>query len=259
MKERLKAILPKIGFPLFYLLCLVVFARWTFPWEKLRDRIVATANERAGAGRAGDQREIKIDLKLGPSALASASSAKGVHIFGPPTEPGKPPTELTIDAARGASRSSALLFGGHDLGFSVEGFRRQRLTVRYFEARRPEAKDRGDHVRLRERLGQVQTDLRTPSACLSKGSSAVRSRSRFPMVSRRWRRARVSIEASRTSPSETGRRSSRASSGPTEAHHRYPDGRGRRERRCAQDHQAWRERQRPRAPGRWGASRSEIR
>ena len=44
MKERLKRIAPKVGYPLFYLFCLVVFLSWTFPYEKLKERIVTTFN-----------------------------------------------------------------------------------------------------------------------------------------------------------------------------------------------------------------------
>ena len=36
-KERAKRIGPKLGYPVFYLFCLVVFLSLTFPYEKLKD------------------------------------------------------------------------------------------------------------------------------------------------------------------------------------------------------------------------------
>ena len=44
MKERLKKILPFVAYPLFYLVCLLVFFPITFPYDKLKERIVATFN-----------------------------------------------------------------------------------------------------------------------------------------------------------------------------------------------------------------------
>jgi len=118
MKERLKAIAPKVGFPLFYLFCLVLFARWTFPWDKLRDRIVLAYNQQQREG--GGQTELKID-ELGPSWL-SGVSAKGVRLLGPPSEPGKAPSELKIDEGSASVSLFGLMFGDHDFSFHVTAF-----------------------------------------------------------------------------------------------------------------------------------------
>jgi type II secretion system protein N len=118
LKERLKLLAPKVGFPLFYLFSLMVFARWTFPYEKLRDRIVLTFNQRQR--ETNGQQELKID-ELGPSWLTGLS-AKGVRLLGAPPEPGKPPTELKLDEARGSISLFGLLFGSTDVGFRVDAF-----------------------------------------------------------------------------------------------------------------------------------------
>jgi type II secretion system protein N len=112
-KERLKAIAPKVGFPLFYLFCLALFARWTLPWDKVRDRAVLTFDE--GQRSTGGQQELKID-ELGPSWFSI--QAKGIRLLGPPSEPGKPPSEMKIDEARVGVIGA--LFG--DYGFHVEAF-----------------------------------------------------------------------------------------------------------------------------------------
>ena len=118
MKERLKALLPKIGLPIFYLFCLALFARWTFPYDKLRDRIVLTFNQQQR--ETNGQQELKID-ELGPSWLTGIR-AKGVRLLGPPSEPGKPPSELRVDEARASVSLFGLLFGSTDVSLRVDGF-----------------------------------------------------------------------------------------------------------------------------------------
>jgi type II secretion system protein N len=118
MKERLKALAPKVGFPLFYLFCLLLFARWTFPYDKLRDRIVLTFNQQQR--ETNGQQELKID-ELGPSWLTGIS-ARGVRLLGAPPEPGKPPSELKVDEARASVSLLGLLFGSTDVGVRIDGF-----------------------------------------------------------------------------------------------------------------------------------------
>jgi type II secretion system protein N len=118
IKERLKAIAPKVGLPLFYLFCLVLFARWTFPYDKLRDRVVLTFNQQQRD--TNGQQELKIE-ELGPSWL-SGLSAKGVHLIGPASEPGKPPSDLKLDEVHGSISLFGLLFGSTDVGVRVDGF-----------------------------------------------------------------------------------------------------------------------------------------
>jgi type II secretion system protein N len=120
MKERLKSIAPKIGLPLFYLFALALFARWTFPYDKLRDRIVLTFNQQQR--ESNTQQELKID-EIGPSWFSlTGINAKGVRLLGAPSEPGKPPTELKVDEARASVSLFGLLFGSTDLGARIDAF-----------------------------------------------------------------------------------------------------------------------------------------
>lgn len=120
MKERLKALAPKIGLPLFYLFALAVFARLMFPYDKLRDRIVLTFNQQQR--ESNSQQELKID-ELGPSWWSPAGiNAKGVRLLGPPSEPGKPPSELKVDEARANISLFGLLFGSTDVGARIDAF-----------------------------------------------------------------------------------------------------------------------------------------
>ena len=47
MKDRLRKFLPWVGYPVFYLVVFALFTRCTFPYESVRDRVVAEfeANE----------------------------------------------------------------------------------------------------------------------------------------------------------------------------------------------------------------------
>ncbi|MEM7433882.1 MAG: type II secretion system protein GspN [Myxococcota bacterium] len=74
------------GYPLFFLFCFVLFAYWTFPYEKLRDRLVELAAQQ------GYELEI---IDLSPSRL-SGVTLEGVRLV----IPGKgedPPVDVLID------------------------------------------------------------------------------------------------------------------------------------------------------------------
>ncbi|HEY2516212.1 MAG TPA: type II secretion system protein GspN [Polyangiaceae bacterium] len=118
MKERLKELAPKIGLPLFYLFCLFLFARWTFPYDKLRDRIVLGFNQQQR--ETGAQQELKID-ELGPWWFTGLS-AKGVHLLSAASEPGKPPSDLALDEARASASVFSAMFGHVDVSFRLDGF-----------------------------------------------------------------------------------------------------------------------------------------
>jgi type II secretion system protein N len=118
MNERLRALLPKVGFPLFYLFCLACFARWTFPWDKLKDRIILAFNQ--NQRDTNGQQELRID-EVGPWWLTGID-AKGVRLIGPPSEPGKPPSELKIDEVRGSVGLFGLLFGHTNVTVRADSF-----------------------------------------------------------------------------------------------------------------------------------------
>ena len=118
MKERLlkyAKYAPLVGYPVFYLFCLFVFAALTFPYDKLRQRIVASFN--ADQHATGGQQELRIDEMSG--YWLSGFRAKGVHVLSLPTEPGKPPSKIDIEEA---TIRYALLIGHGDLGFHVNAF-----------------------------------------------------------------------------------------------------------------------------------------
>ncbi len=118
MKERLIKLAPWVGFPVFYLVCLVLFASWTFPYETLKERIVLSFNQQQR--EANGQQELRID-ELGSYRL-SGVAAKGVHLVSPATEVGKPPSDLKLDEVRGRISLLGLLVGNKDVAFKVNAF-----------------------------------------------------------------------------------------------------------------------------------------
>ena len=118
MKERLKKWAPRVAFPFFYLLCFLFFVSWTFPYEKLKERIVVTFNAQQRA-TSGSQ-ELQIDEMT--SYWVTGVEANGVHLLSAPTEAGKPPSDLKIDRARARISILGLLVGNKDVTFKLDAF-----------------------------------------------------------------------------------------------------------------------------------------
>jgi type II secretion system protein N len=122
MKEKILGVLkrvgPKLGYPLFYLFCLVIFLSWTFPYEKLKERIVAQFNAQQ---RASTQpQELQIDDLT--SSFFTGVKAKGVRLISPSPDPTKAPGVLSIDEARARISLLPLMIGNKDVSFDVDAF-----------------------------------------------------------------------------------------------------------------------------------------
>jgi type II secretion system protein N len=117
-KERLKRIGPKAGYPVFYLVCLVVFLSWTFPYDKLKDRIVAQFN--AQQGRSAHPQELQIDEL--DSSFITGVKAKGIRLITPASEHGKAPTVLAIDEAHARISLLGLIVGNKNVTFRIDAF-----------------------------------------------------------------------------------------------------------------------------------------
>ena len=117
-KARLQRWGPKAGYPIFYLFCLVIFLSWTFPYEKLRDRIVTTFNASQRTSPAPQELQID-DLD---SSFLTGVKAKGVRLIAPAAEAGKAPSVITIDEARARISLLGLLVGNKDVSFRLDAF-----------------------------------------------------------------------------------------------------------------------------------------
>lgn len=74
------------GYPAFFMFCFVVFAYWTFPYERLKDRLVEEA------GKRGYKLEI---IDLSPSRL-SGVTLEGVRLV-LPAEGDEPPVDVLLE------------------------------------------------------------------------------------------------------------------------------------------------------------------
>jgi type II secretion system protein N len=118
MRERLLKILPLVGYPIFYFICLFVFAMLTFPYDKLKQRIVASYNsEPRGPGAA---QELQIDEMSG--YWLSGVRVKGARLVTASAEPGKPPQKIEIDEATVRASILSAMIGNSDLSFDVFAF-----------------------------------------------------------------------------------------------------------------------------------------
>jgi type II secretion system protein N len=118
LRELAKRLLPKVGYPIVYLFCLLLFASWTFPYGRLKDRIVGSFN--AQQRMAGSRNELEID-DMG-SSFVTGVKMKGVRLIGAPTETDKPPSEMKIEEMSARIALLPLLWGNHDLSFHLAGF-----------------------------------------------------------------------------------------------------------------------------------------
>jgi type II secretion system protein N len=122
VKERLLKFLNKygraIGYPVFYVVSLLVCASFTFPYDKLRERVVATFNAQQRA--TGGQQELQIDEMSG--YWLSGVRVKGVRLLTAPKEAGQPPERIEIDEATVRYAILPMLIGHSDIGFDVYAF-----------------------------------------------------------------------------------------------------------------------------------------
>ena len=117
-KERLRRIGPKAGYPVFYFFCLFVFLSWTFPYDKLRDRIVTQFN----AQQKGSSHPQELQIDDLDSSFITGVKAKGVRLISPPAEAGKAPSVLSIDEASARISLLGLLVGNRDVSFKADAF-----------------------------------------------------------------------------------------------------------------------------------------
>ncbi|HEU4412424.1 MAG TPA: type II secretion system protein GspN [Polyangiaceae bacterium] len=124
MKERLRAALPYLGYVAFYLFTFALSAYWAFPYDRLRDRLVAELSTPAKGART--KITVEID-ELGPHWFTGLS-ATGVRVLfnsGKPVsanaEPEKPAT-LELDEVHAHFGPLAKLLGKTKVSFWVRAF-----------------------------------------------------------------------------------------------------------------------------------------
>jgi type II secretion system protein N len=117
-KERLLRLLPKVGYPAFYLFCIVIFLPWTFPYDKLKERIVTTYN----AQQHGSSSPEELSIEELDSHFVTGLKAKGVRFVTPPTDPKKRAPEIVLDEVRVRFSLLSLLIGNKSVHFAIDAF-----------------------------------------------------------------------------------------------------------------------------------------
>jgi type II secretion system protein N len=118
---RVQRVLKLSGYPIFYLLCLLLFAYWTFPYDRLRERILVELE--AQRGNSPTAQHVEID-SLGPYWL-SGVMLKGIRLITPrvlTSEGEKLPSRLSIDEAHARVSLLPLLIGRVTLNFGAKAF-----------------------------------------------------------------------------------------------------------------------------------------
>jgi type II secretion system protein N len=121
VKERLlkysKYIGP-VGYPLFYLFCLAVFASLTFPYRRLKERIVGDFN--ASQRASGGLQELQVDDMSG--YWLSGVRMSGVTLLTAPADQGKALSRIDVDEATVRYSLLPLLIGHNDITFDMSAF-----------------------------------------------------------------------------------------------------------------------------------------
>jgi type II secretion system protein N len=107
-----------VGYGVFYLFCLVLFACLTFPYAKLKEHVTSSFNEQQRA--IGGAQELQIDQMSG--YWLSGVRMKGVKLFIAATEPGQAPQKIEVDDATVRYGVLSSLFGSSDMSFDVLAF-----------------------------------------------------------------------------------------------------------------------------------------
>jgi type II secretion system protein N len=128
--HRQKQILRALLYPLFYFALLALFFYWTFPFERLKDRLLVEFNSRQPAGPG-----VRMEIDDLDGYWFSGVEAEGVRLISPPPPPsaddaegddkpkGKPePKVVTIDALHARVSLLRLLFGTTHVSFGASAF-----------------------------------------------------------------------------------------------------------------------------------------
>jgi type II secretion system protein N len=117
-KERAKKIAPWIGYPVFYVFAFAVFAVLTFPFDKVKERVVTSFNAKQRETNGHDE------LRIGDMTGYWLTGVKmtDVRLVSAGSDPSQPPTELKIDEARVRMSVFPLLIGNQDLDFRLSAF-----------------------------------------------------------------------------------------------------------------------------------------
>jgi len=117
MTPRLKRGLVILGYSAFYFFTFVVFFYWTFPYDRLKERIVRDFNARQSGPGA-----MRLELDDLSSYWLSGIEAEGLRLVSPPEGKSKKPTVTTVESAHARLSLFSLLIGRRSVSFGADAF-----------------------------------------------------------------------------------------------------------------------------------------
>ena len=106
------------SYSVFYVFCVILFLPLTFPYDRLKERVVGSFN--AAQFASGGQLELQID-DMGGYWL-SGVKMKGVRLVSAPVAPGTAAGKIEIEQATVRYGILPMLVGNSDMGFDVDAF-----------------------------------------------------------------------------------------------------------------------------------------
>jgi type II secretion system protein N len=119
MREKLRVYGPWFGYATFFFFALLLFIYWSFPYDRVRDRIIAEF-EHSQKSPPGAARQVLSIGKLEPSWFTGVI-LKDVSLTSYPADPSKPPSVLRADEIRARVGFGSLFSAAKDLTFSIKG------------------------------------------------------------------------------------------------------------------------------------------
>jgi type II secretion system protein N len=102
MNDKLRRIAKWILYPLFYLFCLALFGYLAFPFDRLKDRLIAEF-ERSQTKRGQTAAAQRLEIDELTSYWFTGVEATGVRLIVPPDEASSRPAGLEASLGKGAA------------------------------------------------------------------------------------------------------------------------------------------------------------
>lgn len=118
LKDKLRVYGPYVGYSAFFFTALFLFVYWSFPYDRVRDKIIAEFEKSQKVPPGAPRQQLTIG-KLEPSWLTGVI-LKDVALTTYPADPAKPVSVLRADEVRARVSFGSLFSSAKDLTFSAK-------------------------------------------------------------------------------------------------------------------------------------------
>ncbi len=118
IREKLRMYGPYAGYSTFFFVALLLFIYWSFPYDRVRDKIIAEFEKSQRVPPGAPRQQLSIG-KLEPSWLTGIV-LKDVALTTYPADPAKVPSVLRADEIRARVSLGSLFSSAKDLSFSAK-------------------------------------------------------------------------------------------------------------------------------------------